>query len=49
MTFYVDWPLWAQVLLPLGVVGSYVPAYFICQWVRQCFKDGKAKDNTIIV
>ncbi|KAI1609959.1 hypothetical protein EDD36DRAFT_468014 [Exophiala viscosa] len=37
---YLDWPLWAQILLPVLAVTLWVPAYFVVELVKDfsCFR-----------
>lgn len=39
-TFYISWPLWAQVLLPVGLLTMWVPIYFVVALFKEtsCIK-----------
>jgi len=45
MTFFLDWPLWAQVLLSVGTLGLYVPSYFMWQLVKECRRGQRVEDE----
>jgi hypothetical protein len=32
---YFDWPLWAQILLIVGVLTVWIPAYFVVELFRE--------------
>lgn len=42
MTFFIDWPLYAQIIFVLGIVMGWVPLYFGCKWLKTFVDDQSA-------
>jgi hypothetical protein len=44
---YLDWPLWAQILLIVGALTIWVPVYFVIKLCQEysCFQTQRARQD----
>jgi hypothetical protein len=42
---YLTWPLWAQILMVVGMVTFWIPVYFVVELCKECSCAGSRKRN----